>query len=517
MSEFVDGSELDALDPQGHVALIRCQVVDNLGALSDVDIVVNRGLIERLGPSPLPDLDGLPRVDASLHVVVPGLANSHTHSHNILFRGVLDRHSVEGLIAMLDAANSGRTPQESYEAAIANAVECLRGGATSVCDMVTFNLASSEHLAAVMQAYDDVGVRAVVAPQIVDRSFFDGVPHLRASIQAAGLGEALASEQPSQSIDTYARLLTSASVPSTGLVSLGVAPGVPHQCSDPLLNGAVELAASLGAGIFTHLAESRLETYASQRRFGGRFLNNLAERGILGPRTLAAHSVWLSKLDMALLAEAGSVVAHCPGSNLRLGAGVARVKELRRAGVRVVLGSDGAASSDNLSAFGSIRDAGNVSRLLDPSQSEWLGAGELIAMATDHFAVSPLTEGARTLQPGAPADLLFLSTRSTYLNPHVNILNQLAFADAAPAIDHVMVAGRFVLGNSRVITVDEQLHAEALHDQSRIAFKRNADKWDLAREFMPLVDAAVNSAQSLDWRSDGDPGPDWLASEMIPR
>src|SRR5690606_7180229 len=126
---------------------------------------------------------------------------------------------------------------------------------------------------------------------------------------------------------------------------------VPQHCSNETLNKTVEYSRSMGLPIHTHLAESRTETIASQQRFGGNFVQHLIEIGILGTNSFAAHGVWLANHDLKKVASASTTLLHCPASNLRLGAGIARTHEWQQNGVQWAIGTDGASSSDNLNMF----------------------------------------------------------------------------------------------------------------------------------------------------------------------
>ena len=216
---------------------------------------------------------GIRRIDCRHKVVIPGFVNAHTHSHNILARGTLGSGSLEVLIGNIDAANKGRTPDEAYAAAALNAIECLRGGATSVVDMFTTYPLSAEHIDAVGQAYQDVGVRALIAAHYTDLSSYSGLPGFVDALPN-NLREQLGAGLEPNDVDTDI-LVASAQKwhqANDGLITFGLAPTVPHQCSDNLLRTTGELASELGVPVHTHLAESRAETVSSQLRFSGEFV-----------------------------------------------------------------------------------------------------------------------------------------------------------------------------------------------------------------------------------------------------
>jgi cytosine/adenosine deaminase-related metal-dependent hydrolase len=218
-------------------------------------------------------------------------------------------------------------------------------------------------------------------------------------------------------------------------------------------------------------------------------VSQLAELGVLTDSFTAAHGVWLASDDICLLAGAGATVAHNPASNLRLGSGIAPVRQMLDRAVNVALGSDGSLSSDNQDMFEAMRLAALVSRA-DPSADpeRWLDAADAFERAT--------VAGARALgfpgelgliEPGSRADIVLLRANSTFLEPRNDLLNALVFAETGSAVDTVLVDGRVVLEHGRPRGVDE----DAIRDRARESVERlasvNRDLLDAASELSPYV------------------------------
>ncbi|GIJ30537.1 5-methylthioadenosine/S-adenosylhomocysteine deaminase [Micromonospora qiuiae] len=457
------------------------------------------------------------RLDCSGKLAIPGLVNAHTHSHNILARGTLGASSLEVLIGNIDAANKDRTPEEAYAAAALNAIECVRGGSTALVDMFTTYPLSREHIDAVAEAYVDVGVRALIAPHFTDLSsqahlpgFVESLPpDLRARIERDLAATEVDLRIPAEASQKWNHACE-------GRITFGLAPTVPHQCSDQLLEDTGRLAAELGIPIHTHLAESRTETVSSQTRFSGAFVARLIDFGILGEGDSAAHAIWLGRRDLGRLAEAGSVLVHCPSSNLRLGAGVARVNEWERAGVAWTLGSDGAVSSDNLNMLETIKCAGLSSRIWSHDTSTWLKAEQLLERA---FAGSTRTLGSSHdlsgIRPGAQADFTLFDTRSTYLAPGLDLVAQLVYSETGASVSDVIVAGKFVLEEGRITTIDEESAIEQVKLAGQAMIARNAEAWALAEQLRPYYNAVNTRTAQMPWRPADDAEPDWSESDLI--
>src|SRR6266567_1698190 len=237
------------------------------------------------------------------------------------------------------------------------------------------------------KAYVDVGMRAVVALMVADRSFYEAIP---------GLYDAL--PQPLKERVAEFRLPPGEAAIRTALrdwsfdrdrVRPAVAPTIPHHCSDAFILGCADLAREFDVGLHSHVAESKVQAVTGIRVYGRTQTAHLDELGVLGPHFTVAHGVWLDEDDMARLGDHGASVAHNPGSNMRLGAGLADARAMLERRVNLGIGTDGASCSDN-------------------------------------------------------------PNRLPFNNP----VNQLVHTEDGNAVHSVMIGGRMVVENRRVLTVD---------------------------------------------------------------
>lgn len=216
---------------------------------------------------------------------------------------------------------------------------------------------------------------------------------------------------------------------------------------------------------------------------------------MLGPRFVGAHGVWLTGDDLRLLAESGSSIVHLPASNLRLGSGIAPVRELQDVGVNVALGTDGSLSSDNQNMFESMRFAALISRVRPGHEpASWLGAEEVWEMATSGSARAlGVASDVGAIQPGRKADLILLRADSLYLRPLNDPLHALVFAETGANVETVVVDGKVVLEGGRVLGLDER----ALYDRAQEAAERltreNQSAWILAERLSPYVTQACSA------------------------
>lgn len=484
-------------------------LVDASAQAVRADVLVVDGRIVAVG-SDLPQAADptVERLDASEHLIMPGLVNAHTHGHNALTHGFADRWTLEDLLNHGPVLLSGRTEREQYLSAALNAAEMLRSGCTSAYDLfMALPVPTAAGCAAVAQAYIDSGMRAVLAPAVADVVFYRTVPGLldllpaeeRATVEAL---QPAATEGLLTMCDAHVRQWDDA---AGGRIRAAVAPTIPGQCSDDFLLGAARIAREHGVGFHTHLAESKVQMIWAQQRWGTTIVEHLCDLGLLDAQFVGAHAIWLTEGDMRTLADCGCGVAHNPASNLRLGSGIAPVRELLDAGVTVGLGSDGSTSSDNQNLFTALQLAatlGNVRAQHAHDTSRWIGADEAFALATTGGArLLGQLDGAGRIAPGAVADLVLLRADSMYLRPLHDAVRALVYVETGASVDTVLVGGRVVVQGGVLTTLDEPaLRREAQAFAERLLAQRDAQgssaqaAWQMARMLAPYLAQACSAA-----------------------
>jgi 5-methylthioadenosine/S-adenosylhomocysteine deaminase len=467
-------------------------------ALTPADVLIENDRIAAVGPAlALPD--GAQEIGASGRILLPGLANAHTHAASHLARGRAGNWTLEDLLTHAAANYGFRTPEDEYLSASIGAIEMLKTGCTSAYDLyMSIPAVTDQTLEAVVRAYTDVGMRVVLAPALADVVFYQTVPGLLDLLPAA-LRRTVEAMQPAPTkslLELAERAIRRWHGAEDGRVRLAVSPTIPNQATDEFLDGCVRLARQYGVGIHTHLAESKVQVIESQRRFGKTIVGRLAEHGVLGPGFVGAHGIWLTDDDIRLLADSGSAVAHNPGSNLRLGCGIAPVRELLDRGVAVGLGTDGSVCADNQNLFEALRIASVVSTIRFPHDtSRWLDARTVWELATAGSArVLGLAADLGAIAPGRKADLVMLRADSVFLRPLADPLNALVYAETGASVDTVLVDGRVVVEQGRVTTVDEdKIYARAQEAADRQR-EQSVQAWALAGQLAPFVGAACRAA-----------------------
>ena len=407
-------------DPQ--CSVLRDAVVD----VDDTGRITHVGPLATAPPSdaPVTELPG---------ALLPGLVNTHAHTPMIVLRGMGGDLPLMRWLQDVMWPAEGRLDADDVRAGMtAGCIELLRTGCTTSVEMYFFT-------DAVVDAVTTVGSRVLLTPGIIAAPGWDRLgtweqmrDDVSARIDAVGLRSGTAER-----------------------IELGYGPHAAYTLPPEALTSIAEHARRRGALMHIHVAEAADEDVA-QRASHGSVPALLEDVGALEGRVLAAHSVQLSDADVALYAKRGTAVAHCPGSNAKLAAGVARVTALRRAGIRVGLGTDGPASGDTLDLWAEARLAGFLARVTSKDAAA-LTAGELLLMATRDGAAAIGREDIGALEPGRWADLVHVDLDDpVFAAPEddAQLLSNLVWAGGAQLVRDVWVAGEQVVAQGEPTRVD---------------------------------------------------------------
>jgi 5-methylthioadenosine/S-adenosylhomocysteine deaminase len=400
--------------------------------IPDGFVAVKGSRIAAVGSAATPDLLPSARrlLDARGDLVLPGLVNTHTHAAMAWFRGLADDLPLQKwLHDFIFPLESGWLDGDKvYQGTLLAAAELIRGGITTVADGYFYE-------AEARRAFAEAGLRAVAAQGVLDFPI-PGVPDPRDNLRAAR------------------HFMDSGGDSAPDLITSTLFCHSPYTCGPETLKQAKALTRQRGLPWFIHLAETRQEVEELRRKTGlapGAYLESL---GLLDELTVAVHGVWLPPEDLDLLARRGVKVSHCPESNLKLAAGAAPIPELLAKGVTVGLGTDGAASNNDLDLFGEMSLAARLHKVWrqDPAL---LPAAQTVALATREGArVLGLEKVTGTLTPGKAADLTVLDLNQPHLTPLFDPYSHLVYAARAVDVRHVMVAGRWLLFDKQFTTLN---------------------------------------------------------------
>src|SRR2546423_723080 len=375
------------------------------------DVLIVGDTIAEVGPPGLAAAADAIAIDACNRLMHPGLINAHMHGHGNLGKGMGDRWTLELLLAAGPWISGGRTLEDKYLSTYLGAVEMLLKGCTACYDLsAEFPAPTVEGLEACGRAYADAGMRVVLAPMVAELTFYEAIP---------GLIDAL---PPAQQKDIERLKLSPGDATlATMRASLkgwkfdrdqvrpAVAPTIPHHCTDDFILGCVNIARDFDLGLHSHVAESKVQAIAGMRLYGKTLTAHLDELGVLGPQFTVAHGVWLDNDDMARLGDHGASIAHNPGSNMRLGAGLADARAMLDARVNLGIGTDGANRSDNQNMYEAMRLASFASKVQGPEWPRWVTKREGALAATQGSArILGFGDRIGRIARGYKADLVML-------------------------------------------------------------------------------------------------------------
>ncbi len=420
-------NRLDTLIHNGIVVTVDAQfTILRPGAVGVAD-----GRIHGIWPSD--DMDALPSaretIDAEGGVIMPGLVNVHTHLPMALFRGLADDMALERwLHEHIFPAEARHIDERSVVLGTRLSVaEMLLGGITACCD--GYFLAGR-----VAETVVETGMRAVVGQGVIDFPA-PGVPDPKANVTVAA---------------DFVRQWRQRSP----MVQPAIFCHSPVTCSAGTLRDAKAAANDLDVRFLIHAAETETEVRQCRQAHGCGPVAYLQESGVLDASTILVHMVWVDADDIRRVADSGASIVHCPESNMKLASGVAPVPDFLDAGISVGLGTDGSASNNDLSLFGEMDSAAKLQKVhrLDPTV---LDAATVVRMATIQGArILGLDRRIGSLEKGKSADLIVVDTRQPHLTPLYHPASHLVYAASAGDVRHVMIGGRWVVRDRRLLTMD---------------------------------------------------------------
>jgi 5-methylthioadenosine/S-adenosylhomocysteine deaminase len=372
---------------------------------------------------------GAETIDAGGDVVMPGLVNTHTHAPMVLYRGLADDLALMEWLQKYIFPAEAKTVTPAFVRAGTRlaALEMIRSGTTTYADMYYFE----EEIARETKA---AGLRGVLGQTIIQ------FPVADAKTPAEGLARA-------------GRFLREFG--SDDLIVPALAPHSMYTLEAATLKEVRALADRERAPVLIHLAETADETKVAQEKYKATPAAFLDSIGFFGPRTLAAHGVHLTPADVSLLARRGVGLSHNPESNMKLASGTAPVPALRAAGVTVGLGTDGAASNNDLDMFEAMRQAAFLHKL-QSNDPRTLPAAEVVGMATREGARAlGLAGQIGSLEPGKRADMIVVSMSSPRQTPMYDPLSHLVYATRGDDVKTTIVNGRVLMRDRKVLTLDE--------------------------------------------------------------
>jgi 5-methylthioadenosine/S-adenosylhomocysteine deaminase len=382
-------------------------------------------------------------INASGKVVIPGLINGHTHVPMTLFRGLADDLDLqEWLTKFIFPAEAKNVNEEFVRVGTRlGLAEMIRGGTTTYCDMYYFEDAIADETS-------KAGVRGVLGETLIDFPVADNKTH------AEGMAYTEKFVKKWQ---------------GNSLIIPAIAPHAPYTVSEEHLKAMRALSDRTGAPLVTHISETKREVDDSIKAKGTTPIDYLNRIGFLNNRVIAAHVVWPTEEELGLLKKLGVGIVHNPQSNMKLASGVAPVPEMLREDLSVGLGTDGAASNNDLSMWEEMDTAAKLHKLIS-KDPKVVSAAEAFEMATIRGARAlHLEKEIGSIEQGKRADLVIVDLDDLNQTPYYNIYSDLVYATKAADVRTVIIEGRVVMRDRRLLTLNEvTIKADARRFRERI-------------------------------------------------
>ena len=371
-------------------------------------------------------------IDATDQIVMPGLINGHTHLAMVMFRGFEDdRPFHEWLFDRILPLEASILDEEFVRVGTElAALECIRFGTTTVNDMYYFSEATADVL-------DQVGMRAIIAKPFIDFVVPDE-KNLSNPLQTRS--------------ERFKKFHSQFKNHSRIYPALG--PHAPYTCGDDLLKQVASLSQELKVPIHMHVCETVGEVKESAEKYGMKPVPRLEKLGLFDHQMIAAHGVHLDDADIEILKRKKVSVIYNPDSNSKLSSGVARIPKLRSTGVKVGLGTDGAASNNDLSLFGAMDLGTKMQKMMSPS-STIMNALDAINLATYEGAHAlGLEKEIGSIEVGKRADIILLRTDYPHTQPLYSVLSQLVYSYHGSEVNTVICDGKILMEDQLHTTLD---------------------------------------------------------------
>jgi 5-methylthioadenosine/S-adenosylhomocysteine deaminase len=459
------------------------------GMSAPVDIAIEDGVIAEVARASTAERPGHEVIEAAGSLAMPGLVNAHFHSSGAFNRGLVDNLPLElFMLYELPPFDFGPFPAELYRARVLlGAIEMLKTGVTSVLDDPIYSPEpTDEAIDAVMGAYRDCGIRATVGiylPNTPEHSWF---PYIRELLPKDVLDRLEREPVP----DTDAVMAVHEAFverwdgAAGGRLRCALSCSAPQRATDDYMRRLHALAVQRRLPFVLHIYESKVQRVAGEVLYGTSLIRHVRDLGVLDEHTVIAHAVWVDADDVTDIAAAGAVVVHSPSGNLRCGSGIMPFRALLDAGVTVALCTDEATVEDTSSLWNVGRLAALLHKIDHPDFSTWPTAPEILqAMTVSGARAMGLAGDIGRIAAGARADIILIDLDGPVYTPFVNLRNHLVYGEDGRSVWLVMVDGRVVVRDGRVLTVDE----DAVRAQVR----------ELMPEWLRVIEPAARWAERL--------------------
>jgi cytosine/adenosine deaminase-related metal-dependent hydrolase len=465
------------------------------------DILIDGTAIAAIGPGL--QAEGAQVIEAAGTLAMPGLINGHFHSQASLLAGALQNRPLE-LFMLFEVPPYGTgEPDERlvYLTTMLGALEMLKGGVTAVHDDAFHNPCPTRtSVSALMRAYAHSGLRATVSinhqnlVEYVKYPFLEQIlpADIRAEMERAPI------TRTQDLVDLYDWYHATWHGAENGRLRIAVSNSAPQRVSADYFAFLSAFSRTHDLPFNIHMLETKTQRVLGQESWGKSLIRHVHDLGFLDARVMVIHAIWVDEDDIALMREAGCVVAHNPICNLKLGSGIMPFRKLRDAGIPIALGSDEKAADDTTDMWAVAKTASLIHRVTDPDYTKWPEPREILACVTRGGARGMRRDDIGALEVGKQADLILLDLDHPAFVPFNDPRNQLVYSGSPGAVTLTMVAGRVVVQDGKVLTIDEAAIRAEIRERAAALRRDLAETARSAARLEPYYDAMYRRAAATD-------------------
>lgn len=410
-----------------NVAIVTLDTNDSI--YHNTNLVITDNQITYMGDDLPKDFQPDEVIDGTNKVVMPGLFNSHCHASMTLLRGSAEDMYFQDWLPKIWQIENKMTPDDIYWGAALAAAEMIRTGTVGFNDMYF-------HMDRVAAVVDQSGMKATLGWTVFDPG------------EGTEIGAALAETK-----DWLADVKTAAN----DRIKSYLAPHAPYTCSEPMLRKIVETAHEGQYGIHLHVSESLSQVEESLKKYALRPVQYLDQLGVFDAPggCVAAHGLYLDETDISILSRKGVHVPHCPITYMKLAMPFFSLKSSLDSGVKVCLGTDGAASNSDMDMFAVIRHTGLTQKMLQQDPT-FLSGSQLLRLATQAGAETLGFDNSGSIEVGKAADLIMIDLDTPHARPVNNLVANLIYSVKGSDVTDVLVNGNWLMRKRELLTIDEE-------------------------------------------------------------
>jgi 5-methylthioadenosine/S-adenosylhomocysteine deaminase len=466
------------------------------------DILIEGSAIAAIGRD-LPETEGARVIEAAGKLAMPGLINGHFHSQANFLAGALANRPLE-LFMLFEVPPLGMAkpdPRLVYLQTMLGAIEMLKAGVTAVHDDAFHNPhPTQESCSALMQAYANAGLRATVSINHQNLIEYEKYPFLEeilpAEIRATMERAPRATTQ--EMADLYRWYHATWHGAENGRLRIAVSNSAPQRVSEDYFAFLSDFSRAHDLPFNIHMLETKTQRVLGQARWGKSLIRHVHDLGFLDERVMVIHSIWVDDGDIALMADAGCVVAHNPICNLKLGSGIMPFRKLCEAGIPIALGSDERAADDTTDMWAVAKMASLIHRVTDSDYLRWPEPREILQCLTRGGARGMRHKEIGSLDVGKQADLILVDLDHLAFTPRNDLRRQLVYCANGSAVTMTMVAGRVVAERGMVLTIDEAAIKAEIRARTPALHRQLADTAAAAATLEPYYREMYRRAAAAD-------------------